>query len=262
MTTQLRQTRSGAGVATISEDRGALHEEYFRTRDPELRERLLATYSGLARAMAKRFGQRGHPLDDLLQVAYVGLLKAIDGFDPTRGLRFSTYAMPTILGELKRHLRDQSWGIRPPRRVHDLYLAVERTVDDLAQDLRRKPTVKEVADALGVADESVLEAMEAATGRKLPSLDVPPAEGPALVDSIAREDPQLGHVERSLALATLLCHLPERDEEVLRMRFERDMTQLEIARALGRSQMQVSRTLARGLDRLRAMAEVEAVLTE
>ena len=212
--------------------------------------------------MAKRFCQRGQPLDDLLQVAYVGLLKAIDGFDPTRGLRFSTYAMPTIIGELKRHLRDQSWGIRPPRRVHDLYLAVERTVDDLAQELRRRPTVEEVAAALGVDSERVVETMEAATGRKLPSLDVPPAEGPSLVDSIARKDPNLEHVERALALATLLSHLPARDEQVLRMRFEGDMTQLEIARTLGRSQMQVSRTLARGLDRLRSMAEVEAVFAE
>ena len=246
----------------LTDDCGALHDEYFRTRDPRLRERLLAVYTGLARAMAKRFCQRGQPLDDLLQVAYVGLLKAIDGFDPTRGLRFSTYAMPTIIGELKRHLRDQSWGIRPPRRVHDLYLAVERTVDDLAQELRRRPTVEEVAAALGVDSERVVETMEAATGRKLPSLDVPPAEGPSLVDSIARKDPNLEHVERALALATLLSHLPARDEQVLRMRFEGDMTQLEIARTLGRSQMQVSRTLARGLDRLRSMAEVEAVFAE
>jgi RNA polymerase sigma-B factor len=258
---QTRHTYSATGTATLSEDRAALHNEYFRTRDPQLREQLLTAYTGLARAMAKRFVQRG-PIDDLLQVAYVGLLKAIDGFDPTRGLRFSTYAMPTILGELKRHLRDQSWGIRPPRRVHDLYLAVERTVDDLAQHLRRRPTVEEVAAELGVTTEQVVEAMEAATGRKLPSLDVPPNEGPSLVDSIACDDPHLDQVERSLALATLLCHLPARDQQVLRMRFEGDMTQLEIARALGRSQMQVSRALARGLGRLRTIVEVEAVFAE
>jgi RNA polymerase sigma-B factor len=240
----------------------ALHEEYFDTRDPWVREQLLACHAGLARALARRFARRGHSLDDLTQVAFLGLLKAIDGFDPHRGLQFSTYAMPTILGELKRHMRDQSWGIRPPRRVHDLYLEVERAVDDLAQELGRRPTIPELAAELDLPEEDVLEATEAASGRQLTSLELPTPHGIPLSDALAGEDRCLGDVERSLAVASLLGRLPHDDEKVLRMRFDQDMTQLEIARALGRSQMQVSRTLARSLERLRSLAEAEAVFAE
>jgi RNA polymerase sigma-B factor len=249
-------------TALLATDRDELHTAFSRDRDPLTRERLLESYAGLARALAERFVHRGHARDDLTQVAFVGLLKAIDGFDPTRGLRFSTYATPTILGELKRHLRDQSWGIRPPRRVHDLYLVVERTVDDLAQELGRQPTMEEVAESLGVSVEDVIEAMEAAGGRRLPSIESLTGEGGHMADSVACHDPRLAHVERHMALAALVGHLPERDKQVLRMRFERDMTQLEIARELGRSQMQVSRALARCLDRLRALAGADPALAE
>jgi RNA polymerase sigma-B factor len=227
-----------------------------------LRERLLALHAGLARALAKRFARRGHPLDDLTQVAFVGLIKAIDGFDPGRGLQFSTYAMPTILGELKRHMRDQSWGIRPPRRIHDIYLAVERAVDDLAQELRRRPSVSEVAVEVGLSDEDVVEAMEAASGRQLSSLDTPTTRGLLVADAVAGNDRGLADAERSIAVSALLRRLPEADAEVVRMRFGGDMTQLEIARVLGLSQMQVSRTLARSLDRLRRLADAGAVFAD
>jgi RNA polymerase sigma-B factor len=235
------------------------HAEYFRTRDPSLREQLMADHAGLARALAKRFARPGRSLEDLTQVAFLALLKAIDGFDPERGLQFSTYAMPTILGELKRHMRDQSWGIRPPRRVHDLYLEVERAVDDLAQELGRHPTVAQLADSLGLTEENVLEAMEAARGRQLTSLETPTAHGLPLSEAVAGEDRSLTDVERSLAVSSLLGRLPEDEEQVLRMRFEQNMTQLKIARVLGRSQMQVSRTLARSLKRLRRLAGSEAL---
>jgi RNA polymerase sigma-B factor len=240
----------------------SMHIEYARSREPLLRERLLAGHAGLARALAKRFARRGHALEDLTQVAFLGLLKAIDGFEPGRGLRFSTYAMPTILGELKRHMRDQSWGIRPPRRVHDLYLAVERAVDDLAQELGRRPTVPELAADLGLTEEDVVEAMEAAGGRQLASIELPTSHGLPLADALSGEDRHLGDVERSLAVSALLGRLPKDDEKVLRMRFGQDMTQLEIARVLGRSQMQVSRTLARSLERLRRLADAEAAFAE
>jgi RNA polymerase sigma-B factor len=220
------------------------------------------SHAGLARALAKRFARRGHSIEDLTQVAFLGLLKAIDGFDPNRGLQFSTYAMPTILGELKRHMRDQSWGIRPPRRVHDLYLAVERAVDDLTQELGRRPTVSELAAELGIGEEDVLEAMEAASGRQLTSIEIPTTHGLPLADALAGHDRGLGDVERSLAVEALLARLPEEDARVVRMRFGQDMTQLEIARVLGRSQMQVSRTLARSLERLRRLADAEAVFAE
>jgi RNA polymerase sigma-B factor len=256
------RTESTQGTALLTGDRDELHAEFFRTRDPVVRERLLESYAGLARALAERFVHRGHPRDDLTQVAFVGLLKAIDGFDPTRGLRFSTYATPTILGELKRHLRDQSWGIRPPRRVHDLYLVVERTVDDLAQEYGRQPTIDEVAACIGVGVEDVLEAMEAAGGRRLPSIETLTGDGGHVSDSVASDDPRLSRVERRMALASLVGHLPEHDKQVLRMRFERDMTQLEIARELGRSQMQVSRALSRCLNRLRALAGTDPAFAE
>jgi RNA polymerase sigma-B factor len=238
------------------------HAEYARSRDPMLRERLLALHAGLARALAKRFARRGHPLDDLTQVAFVGLIKAVDGFDPGRGLQFSTYAMPTILGELKRHMRDQSWGIRPPRRIHDVYLAVERAVDDLAQELRRRPSVAEVAAEIGMSDEDVVEAMEAASGRQLASIEMPTSRGLRLAEALAGDDRGLADAERSIAVSALLRRLPEPDEQVVRMRFGRDMTQLEIARVLGLSQMQVSRTLARSLERLRRLADTEAVFAD
>jgi RNA polymerase sigma-B factor len=247
---------------SVSADWRDQHAEYFRTRDPWLREQLMASHAGLARALAKRFARRGHSLEDLTQVAFLGLLKAIDGFDPTRGLQFSTYAMPTILGELKRHMRDQSWGIRPPRRVHDVYLAVERAVDDLAQELGRRPTVAELATEVGLSDEAVLEARDAASGRQLASIEVPTSHGLPLAEALAGDDRGLGDVERSLAVSALLGRLPEEDEQVLRMRFGSDMTQLEIARKLGRTQMQVSRTLARSFERLRRLADAEAVFAE
>jgi RNA polymerase sigma-B factor len=243
-------------------DRDGLHTEYFLTRDASTRERLLTEYGGLARALARRFGDRGHGRDDLVQVAQIGLLKAIDGFDPTRGLRFTTYAIPTILGELKRHRRDQSWGIRPPRRVHDFYLEVEGVLDELTQELGHRPTFDEVAEHLGVPVEDVLEAAEAATGRRLPSLEAPNADGHSLSESISVNDRQFSDVERSLVVAGLLRHLSPRDAKVVRMRFEGDMTQAEIAQALGCSQMQVCRALARSLDRLRALAKSELALVD
>ena len=239
-----------------------MHAEYQRTRDPWIRERLVETHAGLARATAKRFARRGHSLGDLTQVAFVGLLKAIDGFDPDRGLRFSTYAMPTIVGELKRDMRDHSWGVKPPRRVHDLYLEVERAVDDLAQALGRRPTVPELAANLGLSEEDVLEAMEAATGRQLPSIELPTSDGPPLSETLASHDGHIGDMERSLALSTLLHRLPEEDERMLRMRFGQEMTHLQIGHVLGRSQMQISRALARSLARLRRLADSEALLAD
>jgi RNA polymerase sigma-B factor len=249
---------SDAPTLDVGEDCASVHVEYARSGDPGLRERLLAAHAGLARSLAKRFARRGHSLEDLSQVAFLGLIKAIDGFDPGRGLQFSTYAVPTILGELKRHMRDQSWGIRPPRRVHDLYLEVEREVDDLAQQLGRRPTVPELADSLGLSDEDVVEAMDAASGRQLGSIDGSSTHGRPTSDAIAGEERHFGDVELSLTLSTLLRRLPDDDERVVRMRFGQEMTQLEIARTLGRSQMQISRTLARSLEQLRHLAGAEA----
>src|SRR5437763_12194171 len=138
-----------------------LHREYALTRDPYVARELIEAHTGLAHRLATRFANRGEPTDDLVQVALLGLVKAIEGFEPDRGLRFSTYATPTILGELKRHFRDRGWAVRLPRRVHDLYLDVQHAIDDLAQELYRSPTLHEIAERVGVSTEDVIEATEA-----------------------------------------------------------------------------------------------------
>jgi RNA polymerase sigma-B factor len=216
----------------------------------------------LARSLAGRFKRRSVDIEDLTQVALMGLLKAIDRFDPERGVQFSTYAAATILGELKRHLRDSSWDIRPPRRVHDIYLAVERTIDDLAQQLGRAPRIDEVAGELGISTEEVLEAIDAASGRWLPSLDSPVSDGATVADAVGREDHGLLDVEGSMTVTSLLSRLQEHDERVLRMRFVDGMTMREIASELGRSQMHVSRRVARGLERLRALTQNDSCAYE
>jgi RNA polymerase sigma-B factor len=243
------------------DEQDSLYVEYFETRDPRVRDRLFDANGGLARALAQRFVRPSYSLDDLLQVAFLGLIKALDGFDPTRGLRFSTYAVPTIVGELKRHLRDQSWDIRPPRRVHDLYLAVERTADDLAQGLGRPPTLAEIGHELGISGEQVVDAMAAAAGRHLPSLEAP-VEDTVLADWLGSDDERLERVDGAMVFEALMGHLPAVDRRLVRMRFADDMSQSQIAREVGRSQMSVSRALTRSLDRLRSLHPADLVGAE
>jgi RNA polymerase sigma-B factor len=248
-------------LQTIS-DRRELQEQYHQTRDRALRDQLLTAHAGLARSAALRFAHKGQSVDDLTQVALIALLQAIDRFDPARGLQFSTYAMPTMLGVLKRYMRDQTWAVRPPRRVHDQYLAVERAVDDLTLELRRHPTIKEVAEAVGVTDDDVLEAIAAGRARQVSSLDTPIFDGGCLQDVVPDDDEQLGDVDRSVSVSALLKRLRPDEERVLRLRFGQGMSQLEIGRALGRSQMQISRILTRSLERLRYLAGVEGLYAE
>src|SRR5438270_733243 len=148
-------------------------DEYHRTGDPGLRDELVTAHLGLAEYLARRFANRGEPLDDLVQVASVGLLKAVDRFDPERGLEFSTYATPTIVGELKRHFRDKGWAVRVPRRVQELHLRLGKVVSSLSQDLGRSPTIGEIAERAGASEEEVLEAMEAGRAYRFASLDAP-----------------------------------------------------------------------------------------
>src|SRR5438270_22051 len=162
---QLAPSRLGSDELT------ALHREYMETRDPELQRRLLDVHSGLAYRVATRFANRGEAMDDLCQVAFLGLVKAINGFDPDRGLRFSTYAMPTILGELKRYFRDRGWAVRLPRRIHDLYLNVQGAVDELTQELGRSPTITDIGERVGVSEEDVVAALEAGGLRRSSSLE-------------------------------------------------------------------------------------------
>jgi RNA polymerase sigma-B factor len=236
-----------------STDLGALHRKYLDSRDPAIARALVDAHSGLAHRLASRFANRGEAPEDLTQVAMLGLVKAIEGFDPDRGLRFSTYATPTILGELKRYFRDRGWAVRLPRRVHDLYLDVQHTVDDLSQELRRSPTISEIAARVGAREENVLEALDAGGLRRSTSIDarLGADDERSLSSSLGEEDAQMAGVERNLTLASVIQRLPEIEREIVRLRFVEGLTQLEIARRVGRSQMQISRLLARSLERLR-----------
>src|SRR5437016_9065036 len=187
--------------------------EYGRTRDPVLRDRLVTAHMGLAEYLARRFTNRGEPLDDLLQVASLGLLKAVDRFDPGRGLEFSTYATPTIVGELKRHFRDKGWAVRVPRRVQELHLAMATVVATLTQDLGRSPTITEIAQQSGASEEEVLEAMEAGRAYRFVSID---ARAPTdddddyggLAARLGDDDPTMTEIERRMELSPLLSSLP------------------------------------------------------
>lgn len=244
------RTTPRAGSPT---DLGALHREYLDSHDPAIASELVEAHSGLAHRLAGRFVNRGESPDDLTQVAMLGLVKAIDGFDPDRGLRFSTYATPTILGELKRHFRDRGWAVRLPRRVHDLYLTVQHAIDDLAQEVGRSPTLPEIADRVCASVDDVIEAIEAGGLRRSASIDarLGPDDERSLASSLGDEDPRLAGIDRNLTLAAVVRRLPEIEQEVVHLRFVEGLTQLEIAQRVGRSQMQISRLLARSLDRLR-----------
>ena len=226
-----------------------LFREYRRTRDRGLRNRLIEEHAGLARALARRFANRSEPLDDLEQVAILGVLKAIERYDPERGTPFGAFAVPTVVGELRRHFRDRGWMVRVPRRVQDLHLRIGAVVAELSQQLGRSPTAREIADAAGVRDEDVLEALDAGNRYRPNSLDLAPT-GVDADARLGRSDVELGSVEDRAALLQLLRRLPEREQRVMYMRYFEDMTQAEIAEAIGVSQMHVSRLLTRSLDRL------------
>src|SRR5690348_5510804 len=190
-------------MAGSTADVTELHRAYFHSRDPELAGELVDAHSGLAHRLASRFANRGESPDDLNQVAMLGLVKAIEGFDPDRGLRFSTYATPTVLGELKRHFRDRGWAVRLPRRVHDLYLNVQHAIDELAQELHRSPTIPEIAERVCAPVDSVLEAMEAGGLRRSTSIDarLGPDDERSLSASLGEDDRRLEGVDRNLTLA-------------------------------------------------------------
>ncbi len=223
------------------------------------RERLVDQYIGLVEFLARRFRNRGEPLDDLVQVGTIGLLKAIDRFDLDREVEFSTYATPTIVGELKRHFRDKGWAVRVPRRLQELHLELTKVVAHLGQELGRSPTVTEIADTASISEEQVLEGLEIAQAYNFASLDAPidPEDGGAtsFADQLGSEDDQLENLEYRASLAPEMEKLPERERRILYFRFYRGMTQSEIADRLGISQMHVSRLLNRTLMRLREALE-------
>lgn len=231
---------------------------FAESRDPKLRDELIEAHLGLAEYLARRFSNRGEPTDDLVQVASVGLVKAVDRFDPERAVEFSTYATHTIVGELKRHFRDKGWAVRAPRRMQELYLRLGKIVANLSQELGRSPTIQELALEAQVSEEEVLEALEAGQAYRFASLDAPsPGEddGDSMMSVLGEEDASLVDAEHRAALSPLLSKLPAREQTIIHLRFFEGLTQSEIASRLGISQMHVSRLLARSLAQLRAAAD-------
>ena len=225
--------------------------------DPErlrIRSELVELHLPLVEYLARRFRNRGEWLDDLTQVATIGLIKSIDRFDLERGVEFSTYATPTIVGEIKRHFRDKGWAVRVPRRLQELKLALAKAIGELAQNLGRAPTVAELAEHLQMSEEEVLEGLESANAYSTVSLDAPDSgddDAPAVAESLGMVDEALEGVEYRESLKPLLEQLPPREKRILLLRFFGNMTQSQIATELGISQMHVSRLLARTLAQLR-----------
>ena len=225
--------------------------------DPErarIRATLVELHLPLVEYLARRFRNRGEWLDDLTQVATIGLIKSIDRFDLERGVEFSTYATPTIVGEIKRHFRDKGWAVRVPRRLQELKLSLIKAIGDLAQREGRAPTVSELAAHLQMSEEEVLEGLESANAYSTVSLDAPDSgdeDAPAVADSLGMIDDALEGVEYRESLKPLLERLPPREKKILLLRFFGNMTQSQIAAELGISQMHVSRLLARTLAQLR-----------
>jgi RNA polymerase sigma-B factor len=228
-------------------------KEYRRTGDRALRNELVEEHVRLAEFLARRFAHRGETADDLRQVALVGLLKAVERFEPDRGLQFSSFATPTITGELKRHFRDRGWAVRVPRRVQELHLELDRTVNELSQELGRPPTPAEIAQHAGVLEEDVLESMEAGTLYRLASIDAVRSDddsGTTPAQRLGELDEELLAVDDRVAVGEMLAVLPEREQTIVYLRFFEGLTQSEIAERIGISQMHVSRLLARSLETL------------
>jgi RNA polymerase sigma-B factor len=235
-----------------------LFARYSRTRDSQLREQLIMAHMNLVRYLARKFANRGEPLEDLIQVGTIGLINAIDRFDPGRGIRFATYATPTIVGEIRRHFRDKGWAVKVPRRLQELSLAAGRAMEKLTQELDRAPTVAEIAERLGVDENQALEAIELGELYELPSLDRELGEDSdessgVLADYIGQVDAELERFERRARLRQALNELPERERRIIELRFFQSLSQTEVARRLRISQMHVSRLQHRALQRLREL---------
>jgi RNA polymerase sigma-B factor len=246
------------GVANRAEEDRALFARYLDKRDPVDREMLVERFLPLARQLARRYQRPEEPFDDLFQVACLGLVKAIDRFDLEREVAFSSYAVPTILGEIKRYFRDRTWSVRVPRDLQELALKVDRAVSDLSLDLHRQPTVEQIAEKVGAEEEDVLEALEASGAYKATSLEAPRGSeeegGDTLGDTLGTEEHGFSLAEDRATIEHLMRAITPREREVLRLRFEEDLTQAEIGERIGVSQMQVSRIIRQSVARLRSYA--------
>jgi RNA polymerase sigma-B factor len=218
-----------------------------------LRDRVIEAWLPLARHLAARYHGRGEPADDLLQTAVVGLIKAIDRFDPDRGVEFAGFAIPTVLGEVKRHFRDRTWSVRVPRRTQELRMAITDANNTLLHTLGRSPTVADIAAHLKITEEDVLEGLEGARAYAATSLSTPVSadESMSLGDTLGEEDREYELTELRMVLGTAMHRLDEREQTILSLRFYGNMTQSDIAARIGVSQMHVSRLITRALAKLR-----------
>lgn len=242
-----------------------LFRRFKEEGDMDAREKLVMSHLNLVRFIANKFKNRGEPIDDLIQVGYLGLLKAIDRFDPSRGLEFTTFATPTIMGEIKRHFRDKGWSVRVPRRLQELSAKVNQAADTLTSQLQRSPTIAEIADYLDATVDEVLEAMESSSAYSSVSLEAPSGadddDTPSVIDRYATEDSDLAFTDDRIIIEEALASFSPRERDVIEMRFLKGMTQIEIAEKLGISQVQVSRLLRRTLKKIQDKIDPEGVMT-
>ena len=277
LTSEQRAEARRAAAASIHElpgtPKGKLAWDKQRTRelfalykeqgDEDARNELVMSHLNLVRFLASKFKNRGEPLDDLVQVGTIGLIKAIDRFDPERGLEFTTYATPTILGEIKRHFRDKGWSVRVPRRLQELSSKVNQATDELTKELQRTPSTEEVASKLGVTVEEVLEAMESSSAYSSVPLESGGSDdddAPAVIDHYASVDQDLVASDDRMVIEDTIKEFSPREQEVIRMRFNDNLTQVEIAKRLGVSQVQVSRLLRRTLKKLQEKVDPEGLM--
>lgn len=260
------QKSASGKVAWDKERTRELFHRYKTMGDMDAREKLVMSHMNLVRFLANKFKNRGEPLDDLMQVGYLGLLKAIDRFDPDRGLEFTTYATPTILGEIKRHFRDKGWSVRVPRRLQELSAKVNQATDVLTTQLQRSPKIEEIAAYLDVSADDVLEAMESSSAYSSVPLEAPTGsdgdDAPSVIDRYASEDSDLAFTDDRLVLEDALRDFSPREREIIDLRFIQGLTQIEIAKRLGISQVQVSRLLRRTLKKVQDKIDPEGVMSQ
>ncbi len=241
-----------------------LFRRYKEKGDEDAREQLIVNHLNLVRFLASKFKNRGEPLDDLIQVGTIGLIKAIDRFEPDRGLEFTTYATPTIMGEIKRHFRDKGWSVRVPRRLQELSAKVNQAQEQLTNELQRSPSIEEIAQRVDATVEEVLEAIESSSAYTSVPLEAggnsDDDEAPSILDRYADLDQDLVASDDRMVLEDAISDFSPREQEVIRMRFMEGMTQVEIAEKLEVSQVQVSRLLRRTLRRIQDKIDPEGLM--
>ena len=261
-----RRASASAGRGKLAWDKERTRELFRRFKeegDEDARAQLIESHLNLVRFLASGYKNRGEPLDDLIQVGSIGLIKAIDRFDPSRGLEFTTFATPTITGEIKRHFRDKGWSVRVPRRLQELSKKVNTMTDQLTVELKRSPTVDEIAERLDVTVDDVLEAMESSGAYSSVPLEAGGSEeedAPSVIDRYATEDKELESLDDRMVIEETIRSFSPREQEVIRMRFVENLTQVEIARRLGVSQVQVSRFLRRTLKKVRDRMDPDGLM--